>query len=47
MRHQTGAATAVAGKTTAVVLLLGFTLFPVYFMLATAFNGGTPRARPR
>lgn len=41
MRHKTGVATAVAGKTTAVVLLLGFTLFPVYFMLATAFNGGT------
>lgn len=41
MRRRRGRATAVTGKTVAVVLLLGFTLFPVYFMLATAFNAGT------
>lgn len=29
----------VIGKTVAVVVLLVFTLFPVYFMLSTAFNG--------
>lgn len=28
------------GKTVAVVALLAFTLFPVYFMVSTAFNGG-------